>query len=177
MGKEKQVRGDDLRKKIAEGIKRLAAEAKAANKPYTYNASHLAAAIGTSRPTLAKHSDIIDKVLEGLTAKKRMENGEGAIQLLREKVQRLESEKEDLKKELEILRNHHAEIYRSVYYNAGDLEQLIRPIVEEEMLEADRCILCHHQIEEIHDLQPIAPKPSKVIRLTPKNGRQAPKKL
>jgi transposase-like protein len=167
---EKQNRGEDLRREIAEGIRKLAAEAKTAKKKYTYNASQLAAAIGTSRPSLAKHFDVVDRVLKEIEAQKRMENGEGVIQLMRERIERIELEKEQLKKELEILRNHHAEIYLQVYYNAGNLEPLIRPIVEEEIFEADRCILCHHKIEEIGEEVPIKPKPRKVITLHPHQG-------
>jgi len=166
----KYVRGGKLEEKIADGIKKLVAEAKEANRKYVYNASQLSVAIKVSRPTLAKHADVIEKALKTAAAEKRMERGEGAIQLMREKMERMESENESLKKEVEVLRNHHAEIYLKVYYHAADLEPLIRPIVEEEMFDADRCILCFHPIEEIGEEEPITPKPRKVIELRPTGG-------
>jgi len=171
MSKDKQVRGDDLRDKIEAGIKELAAEAKIAKKKYVYNATQLAAKICTTRATLTKHNDVVDKALKELAGQRRVEKGEGALQTLREKVERLELEAENMKKELEVLRNHHAEIYQKVYYNAGDLEPLVRPIVEEEMFDADRCILCLHKIEEIGEPETVEQKPRKVITLHPQKGK------
>lgn len=164
MAREKQARGEKLEKKIVEGIKELAAEAIEAKKKYVYNASQLSAHINVSRPTLAKHADVIEDTLKKIAPQKRERYGDGVDRLMQEKMERIESENESLKKELEVLRNHHAEIYLMVYHHAANLEPLIRPIVEEEMFEADRCILCHHPIEEIDPLEPLTPEPTKVIR-------------
>lgn len=171
--RKKQVRGEELRKEIEQGIRKLAAEAKAANTIYKYNASQLANAIGTSRPTLSKHAALIEKVLKDLAASKRMERGEGVIQLMRERIERLESEKVHLQQELDVLRLHHAEIYLKIYYHAGDLEALVRPSLEEEIFEADRCILCRQKIEEVEQ-EVSAPKPSKVIKLSERNKGEKP---
>jgi len=155
--KKKQLRGKDLEQHIKDGIKKLATEAVG---KYTYNASRLSEAIDVSRPTLLRHSGIIDQVLKDLAASRRLENGQGAIQFLQEKVQRQASEIVSLKQERDLLRNHHAEIYLRIYHHATDLEHLVRPIAEKEIFEADRCILCNHPTEEIPP-----PQPSKVIQL------------
>lgn len=166
-----QLRGEKLLKHIEEGIKKLAAEA---DGKYTYNASKLSEALGVSRPTLGKHIDLIEKVLKDISANRRFENGQGVIQLMQEKIERLEFEKESLKNELGVLRNHHSQIYLKIYHHAADLKPLIRPIVEEEFIESERCILCQQQIAED---EPTPPKPSKVIQMPqrPKNI-ETPKK-
>ncbi len=142
-----QLRGEKVKELIRDGLNKLSLAAGVEGKRLTYNASELSALIGVSRPTLYKYSEFIDEVLKDLSADKKNAQGLAVIGFMREKMERLETEKSLLKKEVDVLRKHHAKLYETLYSQSAKLAPLIKPIVAQENKEAGRCILCNHVID------------------------------
>lgn len=136
---------DAIKKKIMDGIRTLAA---AAGKSYICNVAELSRTIGVSRPTLYSYRSVVDEVLDELKANKKPPKGQAVIEFMRERMARLEEEKGQLKKELDVLRNHHARIYEILYYKSANLALLIKSVAAAESKEAGRCILCHRVVEQ-----------------------------
>lgn len=159
-----QLRGEKLKILIKEGITKLAISY--GTKKYVYNASELSELIKVSRPTLSRYAEYIDEVLKENAADKKVTKGTALIEIMREKIARLEKEKALLKKDLDTLRNHHAKIYDFLYGRSIDMAPLVKKIVLEESIAAGHCILCNQAIDETK----LSKGGSKIVRLTGKKA-------
>jgi len=120
--KNTQLRGQALLDKVESCLKQLSSE----KEGYIYNASELSRAVGCSRPTLNKHTEFIDKILNKINAGKRIKKDHPLVEHLHTRIDHLELEKEALGKELNALRTHHAKIYSVLYMNSVDGAILIK---------------------------------------------------
>ena len=118
---QKHKRGEDLKKLIKEGINHLANK----NKDYQYNASELARHINTSRVTLNKYSDYIDNVLNEIQVDKKGVGGNGMVQHLLDRIEMLEQENKELKKENNDLKSDYVEIFQKMYKNSDDMDNIL----------------------------------------------------
>lgn len=136
--KKPQLRGQQLLDAIESSLRLLSSE----NKNYVYNASELSRQVGCSRPTLDKKKEFIDEVLEKIGVEKRIKKDHPLIEHLYTRISKLETEKETLKNELNVLRVHHAKIYSTLYMHSVDVTVLIKGVVEDESVKYGKCILC-----------------------------------
>jgi hypothetical protein len=151
-------RGEKVKELIRDGLRKLAAEAE--DGKYTYSASQLSKLIGISRPTLYKYEEYVDEVLKEISADKKFAKGTAVIEFMRGKVARLEAEKQQLKKEVDALRQHHVDIYEALHYQSANLAPLVRPTAVQESKESGRCILCKQEVDE-----KTLPRPRKVVKI------------
>lgn len=156
--KNTQLRGQALLDKIERCLKQLSSE----KKGYIYNASELSRSVGCSRPTLNKHTEFIDKILNKINAGKRIKKDHPLVEHLYTRIDSLEAEKERLEKELNALRLNHANIYSTLYVNSVDVAILIKGTVEEESVKHGKCILCDSLAADDHEF----PKDDTVIHLS-----------
>jgi len=159
-----RVRGEGIKELIREGIKRLSIEAEG---KYIYNASQLSAQIGVSRPTLYSYGEFIDEVLRDIKADKKFAKGHAVIEFMREKVTRVEDENQRLKKEVDALRKHHAEIFGTLYASSANLAALVKPVVVREVKESGCCTLCLREV----DATAISSKSKKVIDIAQRRDK------
>ena len=118
---QKHKRGEDLKKLIKEGINHLASK----NKDYQYNASELARHINTSRVTLNKYSDYIDNVLNEIQVNKKGVSGNEMVQHLLDRIEMLEQENKELKRERDTLKSDYIEIFQKMYKDSEDMNKII----------------------------------------------------
>lgn len=146
MSDKLQIRGQALLSAIENGLRKLSSE----KENYVYNSSELSRLIGCSRPTLNKKAKFIDEVLSKIGAEKRIKKDHPMMEHLYTKINFLEEEKVKLTKELNALRQHHAEIYSRLYIHSIGASILFKNIVEAETISAGKCILCDSPIKEGH---------------------------
>jgi hypothetical protein len=158
MAKKSQLRGQMLLDAIETCLRQLANE----KENYVYNASELSRRVGCSRPTLDKKADFIDEVLNKIGGEKRIKKDHPMMEHLYTRIEHLEKEKDFLKKELSVLRAHHAKIYTVLYTNSVDVSVLIKPITEDESIKNGKCILCGTALKENSSFQ----DSNNVIQLT-----------
>ncbi len=158
MTKTTQLRGQALLIAIESALRQLASE----KEDYIYNESELSRRVGCSRPTLDKKSEFIDEVLKQIGAEKRIKKDHPLVEHLYTRIDKLESEKEDLKKELNALRSDHANIYTTLHRHSADMSFLIKPIVANESSNKGKCILCGGDLVEA---KKAAQKENKVVSL------------
>jgi len=163
MTKNPQLRGQKLLDAIEICLRQLAGE----KDGYVYNASELARRVGCSRPTLDSKAEFIDGVLIKIGAEKRLKREHPLIEHLHTRIERLEDEKQMLKRELDALREHHAQIYSTLYRQSVDAAVLIKPIVEAESIGKEKCILCGQALIDGHQF----PVKNSVIDLTDRKNR------
>lgn len=144
--KKPQLRGQKLLDVIELCLRQLAHE----DDSYVYNASELSRRVGCSRPTLDSKSEFIDSILNKLGAEKRLKKDHPVLEHFHIRIERLESEKMALEKELDALRENHAEVYSILYMQSVDASVLIKPIVEGESVIQGKCILCSQAVNESH---------------------------
>lgn len=118
---QKHKRGEDLKKLIKEGINHLASK----NKDYQYNASELARHINTSRVTLNKYSNYIDDILNEIKIDKKGVAGNGMVQHLLDRIEMLEQENKELKKENNNLKSNYIEIFQETYEKSKDIIKIV----------------------------------------------------
>ncbi len=159
-----QVRGEKVKEVIREGLHKLAADA---GGKYVLNASELAKATGVSRPTIYRHEEFINEVLKEISAERKFYKGHGVIEFMRERMERLENEKAELKNEVDTLRKHHAKIFEILYYNAVRLSDLVKSEVLKEIEESGCCTLCGQEVDATKFRQV-----NKVVPLTPRHGKK-----
>lgn len=140
-----RLRGDNVVNAIRTGITNLAAMA---GKGYKYNASELSRLTGISRPTLQKYSEVVDDVLKEIAANHRKIKGQIVTEQLRDKIARIEEENALLKRELETLRRHHANIYSKLYNRMQSIAPLVKSELALEAVEDGRCIFCNQEVDE-----------------------------
>jgi len=157
MTKNPQLRGQKLLDALEICLRQLAGE----KESYVYNASELARRVGCSRPTLDNKAEFIDSVLTKLGAEKRLKREHPLIEHLHTRIERLEDEKQILKRELDALREHHAQIYSTLYMQSVDAAVLIKPVVEGESIGREGCILCGQALTGDHQF----PAKNSVVRL------------
>lgn len=155
-----QPRGEHVKALIKDGMAKLAISA--GTKKYTYNATELSNLIGVSRPTLAKYIDYVDEVLKDVSGNKKIVKGEALIEFMREKIERIDKEKDKLKKDLDALRGHHAKIYETLYYRSVDVAPLVKRFVLDESKKTGKCILCNQAIDTAKLKEPV----NKVVQLS-----------
>lgn len=158
MNKKKQLRGQALLNAIEQALLDLTTE----NDKYVYNESELSRRVGCSRPTLDKHAEFIDSVLTKIGAEKRLKKDHPLMAHLYTRIENLESENDQLQKELLALRSHHAKIYSLLFSHSVDMSIFVRPIVENQSIVKGKCILCDSVVKENH----IFPRDNKVIQLS-----------
>ena len=141
-----QLRGEKLMSAIREGIYVLADKAEKAGETYVYNASELSRLIGRSRVTLRAYVAFVDEVLKELKAERRMRTGKAMQQHLLDRNERLETENEALKREVNTLRINHTEIYIKLLGSSKDLASLVASYVE--TVKDGRCLLCNSVVGE-----------------------------
>lgn len=139
---KQQLRGEALQGRIEAVIRALAAKAKKAGMQYEYNASETARIVPTTRKSLAKHGEIVSRILQDLDARRRMATGEVTAEHLRDQVAYLKEQIAGRDKTIAALRAHHIDIYKRFHEHSLDAELLIRPILQKESEEADGCVLC-----------------------------------
>ena len=138
VGRQTQLRGEELKKYIKGGIIHL----HQISKNYTYNQQQLSTLLEVSRVTLNKYRDFIDTVLKDLNASKRIEHGGAQLEQMYIKIERLEQKNKELVKENNALRSNHAEIYECLHMNSAPLSQLVQPIIERESATKGKCTIC-----------------------------------
>lgn len=157
-----QLRGEALERRIEAVIRELAAQAHQAGKQYVYNASQTAKAVPTTRKTLAKHDELVARVLKDLEARRRMATGDATVEHLREQIAYLKEQIAERDKTIRSLRGHHVDIYQRFYAHSLDAELLIRPILEKEGEEAGECLFCGTEIKALEQFKRV----TNVIHLT-----------
>lgn len=158
MAKTTQLRGQALLNAIESALRQLASE----KEDYIYNESELSRRVGCSRPTLDKKTEFIDEVLKQIGAEKRIKKDHPLVEHLYTRIDKLESEKEELKRELNALRSDHANIYATLHRHSVDMSFLIKPIVANESTNKGKCILCSGDLVEAKKAQ----KENKVVSIT-----------
>ncbi|SEP07528.1 hypothetical protein [Aquisalimonas asiatica] len=143
-----QLRGEALKRRIEAVIRELAAKARRSGKEYVYNASQAANAVPTTRKTLAKHEELVARVLEDLEARRRMVTGDATAEHLRENIAYLKEQIAERDRTIDSLRAHHVDIYQRFYAHSLDAEILIRPILEKESEQAGKCLFCGTKITD-----------------------------
>lgn len=148
-----QLRGGLLQQRIEAVMRELAAKAQKAGTEYVYNASEMARRVPTTRKSLAKHGELVARVLQDLNSRRRMATGEATAEHLRDQIAYLKEQLESRNKVIAGLRAHHVEIYRRFHEHSLDAELLIRPILLVESVEAGECILCRTKVDSIGKLE------------------------
>lgn len=138
----KQLRGEALKERISAVIKSQHLEARKDGKTYIYNASSVAKEVPTTRVTLNKHGEFIQKILNSLKAERRSSSGQALADALRDKIEDLKEELAEKDRMIATLRMHHIAIFQTLHDNSIIGKELIRPILEVESEEAGECILC-----------------------------------
>ena len=139
---KRQIRGEQLRRRIEAVIREHHAQSIKEEKEYVYNATQVANSVPTTRKTLAKHDDLIETVLKDLESRRRMSTGDATAEFLREQIDRLKEKINEKDKIIAALRDHHLAIYETLHLNSITGKELIRPILEAESEQAGECILC-----------------------------------
>ena len=142
-----QLRGKKLLDAIEVSLRQLARE----KENYVYNASELSRRVGCSRPTLDSKAEFIDKVLTKLGAEKRLKKDHPLFEHLYTRIEQLETDKKILEKELNALREHHVQIYSTLYMQSVDVALLVQPFVRKESVKKGKCILCDQAITDKND--------------------------
>lgn len=148
-----QLRGAALEKRIETVIRDLAAQSQASGKEYVYNASKVAKLVPTTRKTLGKHDNVVERLLKDIDARRRMVTGDATMELMRDKIEYLKEQIAERDKMISSLRAHHIEIYRRFYMHSLDAEILIRPILELECEEAGECLFCGAKSDNIEQFK------------------------
>lgn len=138
----RQLRGEALEQRIETVIRELAAQKQQVGAEYVYNASETARAVPTTRKTLAKHNELVTRVLGDLEARRRMSTGDATVEHLREQVAYLREQIAERDKTITGLRAHHIDIYERFHAHSLEAELLIRPVLEKESEEAGECLFC-----------------------------------
>ena len=146
---KQQLRGEALQNLIEMVIRELAANAKKSGVKYEYNASATARMVPTTRKSLAKHGEIVARILRDLDARRRMATGEVTAEHLRDQVAYLKEQIAGRDKTIAALRAHHIDIYKRFHEHSLDAELLIRPILHKESEETGECILCGANAEPL----------------------------
>ena len=161
----KQLRGKALLARIEAVIKELAHQVQKNGKEYIYNATKIAELVPTTRKTLLKHDEFVEGVIADLSARRRMRTGEATFEFLRDQIESLREKIAEKEHIINQLRSHHVEIFEQLHAYSVRGEALIRPILEDESLEAGYCILCGSE------RAPEDPKKNNVVPLKgKKNG-------
>lgn len=145
--KKRQLRGAPLKAHLRAAIEEEATKAREIGKVYVYNASALSRATGVSRETLRKHQDFIDAVLTSLAADRRTSDGNATIQMLRQRVARIESERDEVLAKYRALLAHHVQIFEMLHLNSVDVSLLIRAVPEQGSDKIGECLLCGSSAE------------------------------
>jgi hypothetical protein len=148
-----QLRGELLEKRIEVVMRDLAAEAKKDRRQYVYNASEVARIVPTTRRTLAKHGNLVVKVLQDLKSDRRKVSGEATVGRLLDQVTYLKAQLEIRERIIDGLRSHHIEIYKRFHEHSLDAELLVRPILEKECIEAGECMFCGTKVDSAAALE------------------------
>ena len=159
------VRGEKVQEIIRKGLCNLAAGTEG---KYVYSVAELARLTGLSRTTLYKHVQFVDEVLKDIEADKKASRGHSVIEFMREKMGRIEGEKQQLKKEVDVLRNQHAQIFKNLYMQSANLASLVKPVVVQESKEAGHCTLCQQEV----DAATLSPKSKKVVKMIPRKDKE-----
>lgn len=146
--KKRQLRGEPLRVHLRAAIQEEAATAREAGKAYVYNASALSRATGVSRETLRKHQDFVDGVLTDLAADRRTSDGNATIQMLRQRIARIEAERDEALVKHRALLAHHVQIFKMLHLNSVDVSLLVRSGPKQVSDEVDECPLCGSSFEQ-----------------------------
>lgn len=162
-----QLRGQDLEKRIELVIREVSNEANKTGKQFIFNATKVAALVPTTRRTLSKHSDLIDRIVGELKSRRRMSDGSATLELMQDRIRHLQQTIQEQEKVINELRMHHVEIYRRFHAESLSAEILIRPILESECIEAGHCIFCETSVENARRLV----QKSNVIDINDRFGR------
>ena len=158
----RQLRGEELEKRIEAVIKELAKQASEDGAEFVYNATRVAEKVPTTRRTLSKHDDLVERVITELNARRRMHTGQATMEFLRDRIESLKDQLAECNEELNQLRSHHVHIYEQLHAHSIKGEALVKPILQEESREAGHCILCGSEKSS-------KPKGPKVIPIRGKN--------
>lgn len=141
-----QLRGEALKEVVRNTIRDLAKKTGKTDR-IKINLSNVAEIVGTSRPTLYKIRDFIDDCIAEFKAERRIANGSSERNKLELKIHTMQATIDELTKELLGVRRHHAELYRRLYANSSDLEELVKPVLIKESTEAKTCVLCGLEVQ------------------------------
>ena len=142
-----QARGSRLQNLIDSVIRDLAKQSELEGKKYIYNASQVAKLVPTTRKTLAKYDEFINRILEELNSLRRLANGNATVEHMREQISYLKEKIAERDKLLNSMRSHHIELFSRFYNNSLEAEILIRPLLEKESEEIGECLLCGTKVD------------------------------
>ncbi|KAE8545036.1 hypothetical protein [Marinobacter nauticus] len=142
----RQLRGEELEKRIETVIRELAKQANEDGLEFVYNATRVAEKVPTTRRTLSKHDDLVERVINDLNARRRMHTGQATVEFLKDRIASLKEKLDERDKELEQLRSHHVHIYEQLHAHSVKGEALVKPILQEESSVIGHCILCGAEI-------------------------------
>lgn len=145
--KKKQLRGQPLQAHLRAAIEEEAAQAREIGKVYVYNASALSRATGVSRETLRKHQEFIDAVLVDLAADRRTSDGNATVQMLRQRIARLEAERDEARGKHKALLAHHVQLFEALHLNSVDVSLLIPPVPAQGSDKPGQCPWCGSSTE------------------------------
>lgn len=163
-----QLRGLELERRIEEVIRELAAQVhkKADGTKFTYNATQVAKSVPTTRRTLAKHEELVTRVLSDLDARRRMVDGSATLFHLQEQIEYLKEQLLDRDKTINGLRSYHGELYRLIYTHVPDAGRILIPSIEKKSWTEDGCLFCGSKTH----IRQREPKGSNIISLKPTNS-------
>lgn len=144
-----QLRGEKLLKRIQAVVRELYVQSSKAGNLYVYNATIVSKEVPTTRRTLARYDDEIDKLLLELNAGRRTSTGEATIEVLRDKVENLKEKLEEKDRIISALRNHHLDIFRILHTNSINGKELIQPVLDQEAKEYGACLMCGSELSKI----------------------------
>lgn len=145
--KKRQLRGEPLRVHLRAAIEEEAAKAREAGKVYVYNASALSRATGVSRETLRKHQDFVDGVLTDLAADRRTSDGNATVQMLRQRIARLEAERDEARAKHKALLAQHVLLFEALHMNSVDVSLLIPLVPAQASDQPGQCPWCGNSTE------------------------------
>lgn len=156
-----QLRGKMLEDAVRKAIMQLVKEA-GKKGVIKINTSRIAEAVGTSRTTLYKMNDFVDRCITEAKAERRLSDGSSERIKLEMKVKTLQATILGLTNKLQGVRQHHVDLYRRMYASSSDLAELVKSNLVLESNDVGVCVLCGHRSQGAEGTH----KRSNVVKLT-----------
>lgn len=112
--KKLQVRGGELEALLIKALKDWWEEGVKAGCEFKYSQLEFSRRCGVSRETVRKKQFILDEFLLDVAAERRVVGARDNSKALLEKIQRLESDLERMRKECNVLRVQHLDIFKKM---------------------------------------------------------------
>lgn len=145
-----QLRGNALRARIVETVRKYVAEQNGSIDPDRISMKAIAARVPCSRTTLLKYDDIVTNTLRDIGMRLARRTGEARVEVLLDRVDLLKKENADLKAEIRAVRIHHVQLYERLLMESASLAALVRTIGTTASKLQERCILCGGEPPAVH---------------------------